>query len=133
MFETFLINFSFSTIFAILFISSLVLYAISFFSLCKLKKNQPRNALDFIETVTYQKADEIEVCSICGGRFDKGDYFRVFPCQHLYHEHCLDVWLMKSNNRCPLCLRMITIENKNINEVKNTEKPPMNFTKLIDV
>ncbi|XP_039067503.1 RING-H2 finger protein ATL72-like [Hibiscus syriacus] len=42
-------------------------------------------------------------CSICLEEFKDGDSYRLLPnCKHLYHQPCIDQWLVK-NRHCPLC------------------------------
>jgi len=42
-------------------------------------------------------------CSICFASYCKGDRIRLIKCSHHYHEHCIDPWLIRYRNRCPLC------------------------------
>ncbi|KAJ4843936.1 hypothetical protein Tsubulata_017580 [Turnera subulata] len=42
-------------------------------------------------------------CAICFDDFEDGDWCKVLPkCDHMYHETCIDKWLVK-NMHCPLC------------------------------
>ncbi|MFQ6646794.1 hypothetical protein Gotur_019867 [Gossypium turneri] len=42
-------------------------------------------------------------CVICLEEFKDGDSCRVLTnCNHLYHQLCMDEWLVK-NSHCPLC------------------------------
>ncbi|CAK7564916.1 MAG: hypothetical protein SEPTF4163_002821 [Sporothrix epigloea] len=42
-------------------------------------------------------------CSICTEDFTVGEDVRVLPCNHKYHPHCVDPWLMNVSGTCPLC------------------------------
>ncbi|KAK4341406.1 hypothetical protein RND71_039907 [Anisodus tanguticus] len=53
-------------------------------------------------------------CAICLSDFEHGDYGRkVESCNHMFHENCLDKWLMhgKGQATCPLCRGVIIPEN----------------------
>lgn len=44
-----------------------------------------------------------EVCCICLGRYENKDKLCVLPaCNHLFHQYCLNKWLMKHSS-CPYC------------------------------
>ncbi|CAK7216905.1 hypothetical protein SBRCBS47491_002982 [Sporothrix bragantina] len=42
-------------------------------------------------------------CSICTEDFAVGEDVRVLPCNHKYHPHCVDPWLINVSGTCPLC------------------------------
>ncbi|CAK7198932.1 hypothetical protein SEUCBS139899_001600 [Sporothrix eucalyptigena] len=42
-------------------------------------------------------------CSICTEDFAVGEDVRVLPCNHKYHPHCVDPWLVNVSGTCPLC------------------------------
>ena len=49
-------------------------------------------------------------CSICRSDFERGEKLRVLPCNHLFHQPCIDQWLLGTRsaphvhtNCCPLC------------------------------
>ncbi|MBA0611586.1 hypothetical protein Godav_012261 [Gossypium davidsonii] len=57
--------------------------------------------------VKYKIEGEIESCHadcvICLEEFKDGDTCRVLPnCKHMYHQLCIDKWLVK-DEVCPLC------------------------------
>lgn len=41
-------------------------------------------------------------CSICTEDFAVGEDVRVLPCDHKYHPHCVDPWLVNVSGTCPL-------------------------------
>lgn len=43
-------------------------------------------------------------CSICFGSYVDGESIRKLSCGHHFHQRCVDVWLLRHQNRCPLCL-----------------------------
>ncbi|CAK7268595.1 hypothetical protein SEPCBS57363_003173 [Sporothrix epigloea] len=60
-------------------------------------------------TITTKKSSAEEEegnhlgCSICTEDFTVGEDVRVLPCNHKYHPHCVDPWLMNVSGTCPLC------------------------------
>jgi hypothetical protein len=49
--------------------------------------------------------DMEEQCPICLLEFETGDDLRVLPCEkeHVYHQTCIDPWLLDVSSSCPLC------------------------------
>ncbi|KAG0048374.1 hypothetical protein BGZ83_006656 [Gryganskiella cystojenkinii] len=47
-----------------------------------------------------------EECAICLFDFEHGDQLRHLPCDHFFHQTCVDRWLVK-NAFCPKCKRGI--------------------------
>lgn len=45
-------------------------------------------------------------CVICMIEFMVGDPVRYLPCMHIYHEKCIDDWLMRSFT-CPSCMEPV--------------------------
>ena len=43
------------------------------------------------------------LCCICLERFEDAEPIRATRCSHVFHSHCLEKWLTKYHNRCPLC------------------------------
>lgn len=46
-------------------------------------------------------------CSICFGAYEAGESLRKLRCGHHFHQRCVDVWLLRHQNRCPLCLAVV--------------------------
>uniref|UniRef100_A0A7S1MMS0 RING-type E3 ubiquitin transferase n=1 Tax=Alexandrium catenella TaxID=2925 RepID=A0A7S1MMS0_ALECA len=46
-------------------------------------------------------------CSICFGPYADGEEIRKLTCGHHFHQRCVDVWLLRHQNRCPLCLLVV--------------------------
>ncbi|KAK3332685.1 hypothetical protein B0T19DRAFT_416281 [Cercophora scortea] len=45
--------------------------------------------------------EEEEECSICMDVFEDVDDVRVFPCGHIFHQACIDPWLLFQSTTCP--------------------------------
>jgi hypothetical protein len=41
-------------------------------------------------------------CSICLSEYEQGDTLLQLPCQHLYHNDCINSWTA-NHTKCPLC------------------------------
>lgn len=46
-----------------------------------------------------------EDCPICLEKYELGDKQRRLPCEHAFHKNCVDDWLLKGRNTCPMCRR----------------------------
>lgn len=42
-------------------------------------------------------------CAICNDKFDTKYLHRTLPCKHSFHASCIDQWILKSHNVCPIC------------------------------
>jgi len=47
--------------------------------------------------------DKNITCAICLDDFEVGSQVRHLPCNHEFHQVCIDPWLMKHNRFCPVC------------------------------
>ncbi|RCI02434.1 E3 ubiquitin-protein ligase rnf13 [Rhizopus stolonifer] len=73
-----------------------------------------QSLVDLLPTRTFKKkTSSVESlshhCVICLDGFEQGHVLRRLPCQHEYHRDCIDTWLTRKNNTCPLCLQRIEI------------------------
>lgn len=46
-------------------------------------------------------------CAICYAAYAPGDVCRKLQCRHQFHKHCIDVWVLRHQNVCPLCLAVV--------------------------
>ena len=49
-----------------------------------------------------EKISSEDVCPICFDNFSTEDVVRVIRCSHIFHKHCIDVWV-SINGICPVC------------------------------
>ena len=42
-------------------------------------------------------------CPICLDLFKKNECYRVLHCNHIFHKKCIDRWIKKDKNECPMC------------------------------
>merc|ERR1712172_163982 len=52
-------------------------------------------------------------CAICLDDFQRGEELRLLPCEHAYHRHCIDPWLAKQSELCPMCKQSIFMDTRN--------------------
>lgn len=68
------------------------------------------------------KNPDEDVCSICLDKFLGGGGKVVkLECEHMYHEKCIEPWIIKDNTNCPLCRRAFVTLGSNNNERENEE------------
>lgn len=48
-------------------------------------------------------AHKVDSCTICLSDFEMGESASKLPCGHFFHSDCVESWLTKSRNTCPLC------------------------------
>ena len=58
---------------------------------------------DDLPTRIATLADVETNCNICLAAFREGDVMRTLPCQHEFHQECVDRWLLESKKTCPCC------------------------------
>ncbi|CAE7172986.1 E3 ubiquitin-protein ligase RNF38 [Symbiodinium microadriaticum] len=51
-------------------------------------------------------------CAVCLCDFERKDLVRRLPCNHVFHQSCIDRWLRR-NQVCPLCLREVKAPSEN--------------------
>jgi hypothetical protein len=44
----------------------------------------------------------IDECCICKDKFNDNELHRKLPCNHTYHAHCIEDWIIR-NKKCPIC------------------------------
>ncbi|XP_068430230.1 E3 ubiquitin-protein ligase Arkadia isoform X2 [Clinocottus analis] len=54
------------------------------------------------EDEAADEEDTEEKCTICLSILEEGEDVRRLPCMHLFHQLCVDQWLL-TNKKCPIC------------------------------
>ncbi|KAK0141967.1 E3 ubiquitin-protein ligase Arkadia [Merluccius polli] len=67
--------------------------------------------------------DTEEKCTICLSILEEGEDVRRLPCMHLFHQLCVDQWLL-TNKKCPIC--RVDIEAQLSSEILQSTKDGMN-------
>ena len=68
-----------------------------------------------IPIIGYDKEKHIDhdSCSICIGEYEDSSRVKMLTCKHLFHENCIDEWIMKgrdTNIVCPVCWTDLQIQ-----------------------
>eukprot|EP00043_Microstomoeca_roanoka_P007256 m.69919 g.69919 ORF g.69919 m.69919 type:complete len:344 (-) comp13755_c2_seq1:76-1107(-) len=58
---------------------------------------------------TEEEDSSHDQCAICIQDYEEGDVVRELPCEHLFHQVCVDPWLLEHSS-CPLCKRSVLAE-----------------------
>lgn len=53
-------------------------------------------------SIKHGAETEILCCPVCTDDFVEGEKVRILPCRHIYHQHCIDPWLLKKSGTCPI-------------------------------
>lgn len=75
------------------------------------------------DSSTAEDADHLG-CSICTEDFSVGEDVRVLPCDHKFHPHCVDPWLVNVSGTCPLCRLDLRPHNEEA-EASTSTAPPL--------
>eukprot|EP00935_MAST-01C_sp_MAST-1C-sp1_P000533 g533.t1 len=83
----------------------------------KVKKEKKRSRrkklrLEMKAHLWRYRQDVPEVCMICQIAFEKYDVSKNLPCEHFFHKHCIDKWLIKNATgnhppECPACKKSV--------------------------
>lgn len=68
-----------------------------------------RRNLRKIPTKPYHEGDPYDCCAICLDDYVENEKLRVLPCDHAFHQKCIDPWLTKNRRVCPMCKRRILL------------------------
>ncbi|CCI40152.1 unnamed protein product [Albugo candida] len=62
-----------------------------------------------LDDAEYIKDANSEHCAICLERFEFDELVKVLPCSHYFHQDCINPWLEKKSEVCPLCRQHVII------------------------
>lgn len=51
------------------------------------------------------KATHMALCTICQFKYNVDDDLHEYPCQHLFHVECSDMWIRNGGRKCPSCVQ----------------------------
>eukprot|EP01084_Bolivina_argentea_P024720 46016_1 len=74
------------------------------------------NMSSFLLNTFQRKKEEYyhphnDSCAICLEDFKINEKLRLLPCHHGFHVECVDPWLTKSSELCPMCKQSIFMNN----------------------
>jgi hypothetical protein len=59
----------------------------------------------------YPRENESYECSICLNNQTKHRFLQL-SCKHFFHEKCAEKWLLECSNSCPLCRKIVDINDQ---------------------
>jgi hypothetical protein len=67
-----------------------------------------KDELNNIQSCRYKELEDTikdsnPKCIICQFDFNKLNKVRILNCNHVYHQRCIDKWLLKISYKCPIC------------------------------
>lgn len=74
------------------------------------ESQQPRSEVDLGSPFMEMHFDS-GTCAICIDAFEDEDIVRGLICGHVFHQDCLDPWLIKRKACCPMCKRDYYLKN----------------------
>lgn len=54
-------------------------------------------------SIQYSQQSIRETCEICFEGYVTGNIVRTIPCRHVFHQSCIDRWLLLQKSTCPVC------------------------------
>ena len=67
-------------------------------------KTVSKSALATFDTLTLESASTLlgDLCSICMEVYSESQCVKTLPCQHTFHDSCINTWLSSASLNCPL-------------------------------
>lgn len=77
------------------------------------KEENKKNLNELLGSYTRTNKNHLnQECSICTDKFKEKEGLRILKCNHYFHKKCIDKWLIKGSETCPICRRN-PFDNKN--------------------
>jgi hypothetical protein len=88
--------------------------------------------MDVLSNIPIQKVlvvdtneESVPQCSVCHELMQIGDYVRKLPCDHKFHQSCIDAWVLQ-HATCPNCRRhVLSVDDE---KTTTTTTPPRRTT-----
>ncbi|GLJ38925.1 hypothetical protein SUGI_0793500 [Cryptomeria japonica] len=58
---------------------------------------------DYVYDLPLIKIEEKLQCLICIEDMEIGEMGKELPCEHIFHDGCIEEWLLDYNHVCPIC------------------------------
>eukprot|EP00797_Seminavis_robusta_P010635 Sro1790_g297760.1 protein ligase RNF126 (227) ;mRNA; r:19317-19997 len=83
-------------------------------------RNPPPAKPYLLETLPQVNVNEKDIathieCPLCKEDLELGCPVVHLPCSHIYHDRCIEGWLLDKNCTCPLCLWEFPTDNESYN------------------
>ncbi|XP_071096603.1 uncharacterized protein [Haliotis cracherodii] len=65
-------------------------------------KTVAEDILGSFKTDTVGEESAGEICAVCMDPYEMGQTRKFLPCDHVFHDSCIDMWLKNSSMNCPL-------------------------------
>ena len=76
------------------------------------------STLDDSETDKLKKyklsENKEEKCSVCMTSLNMDEHVCELPCEHIFHDECIQPWLQQYNYKCPICRKEVGKPKHNI-------------------
>ncbi|KAI3387844.1 hypothetical protein SNEBB_002970 [Seison nebaliae] len=99
----------FLVVFSVSIVAGIIIWAIRYLYIKRQKQKYrlPPSILAKIPIIKYEKGGRFETCPVCLEDFEENEKVRVLPCHHLYHQKCIDPWLLETRRICPVCKKHV--------------------------
>lgn len=67
------------------------------------KKELDRHMLRKYKDLSKETKENNPSCTVCMEDFEEDGVVRKMVCQHVFHQECIDKWLLEYSYKCPMC------------------------------
>ncbi|OLY78900.1 Receptor homology region, transmembrane domain- and RING domain-containing protein 3 [Smittium mucronatum] len=95
-----------------------------------------KNRVSLVSYIGEQEKAELDNdfdCLICFEKMNVGDKVRSIPCSHIFHQECLDRWLLDRMGSCPNCrldLHVSPVSDARVSDSAETADLPAAVTSV---
>ena len=88
----------------------LVGFLVYLFKILVNTKNSPKKRTHrfILGTLAIPNKSQVE-CGICRESYIENYLNRLLTCGHMFHQYCVDPWLLLRSGLCPLCRKVVAI------------------------
>lgn len=67
------------------------------------KKELDKHPLRKYKEVSKETRENNPSCTVCMEEFEEDSMVRKMVCKHVFHQECIDKWLLEYSYKCPMC------------------------------